>query len=309
MTDQVVVLTGGVGGAKLVLGLTQILPPESITAIVNTGDDFRHLGLWVSPDLDTLLYTLSGKANAVQGWGREGETWNFMAALRSLGGEDWFQLGDADIALHALRTQGLAAGRSLAEITAAFAEAWAVKVKMLPMSNETVETRLATDEGELAFQTYFVGRRCAPRVLNIDFRGARDARPAPGVREAIASASAILIAPSNPYLSIDPILAVPGLKEALTQAPAPVIAVCPIIGGEAVKGPTAKLMRELGIEVSPRAIAAHYRGVIDGLLLDERDAGVDPGVAHAAADTMMVTLADRARVAEAALRLAKQLRS
>jgi len=309
MTESVVVLTGGVGGAKLVLGLTQVLAPEAITAIVNTGDDFRHLGLWVSPDIDTLLYTLSGKANAAQGWGREGETWSFMAALRSLGGEDWFQLGDGDLALHALRTMRLAAGHTLSDITADFSTAWGVKIATLPMSNEPVETRLTTDEGELGFQTYFVGRRCAPQVRSIAFRGAKSVGPAPGVCDAIAAATTILIAPSNPYLSIDPILAVPGIAEALSSARAPVVAVSPIVGGDAVKGPTAKLMRELGIEVSPAAVAAHYGDLLDGFLVDQRDAEIDPGVAHARADTLMLTLADRVRVAEAALRLAEQLKS
>jgi LPPG:FO 2-phospho-L-lactate transferase len=308
MSERIVVLTGGVGGAKLVLGLTQVLDPHTITAIVNTGDDFRHLGLWVSPDLDTLLYTLSGKANVAQGWGREGETWSFMEALRSLGGEEWFQLGDGDLALHALRTLRLGAGHTLSRITADFNQAWGVKIKTLPMCDEPVETRLATDEGELAFQTYFVARRCAPVVRSIAFRGAQCARPAAGVCEAISAATTILVAPSNPYLSIDPILAVPGIVKALLSASAPIIAVSPIVGGEAVKGPTAKLMRELGVEVSPAAVAAHYGGLLDGLLLDQRDGHIDPGIAHAMADTMMLTLADRARVAEAALRLAEQLR-
>ena len=309
MSESVVVLTGGVGGAKLVLGLMQVLPPETITTIVNTGDDFRHLGLWVSPDIDTLLYTLSGKANAVQGWGREGETWNFMEALRSLGGEDWFNLGDGDLALHVLRTQRLSEGQTLSQITADFNRAWNVGIRTLPMSDDPVETRVTTDEGELGFQTYFVGRRCAPAVQGVAFRGAESASPAPGVCDAIAAASTILIAPSNPYLSVDPILAVPGIVEALSAARAPVVAVSPIVGGEAVKGPTAKLMRELGIEVSPAAVAAHYGALLDGMLVDQRDGDIDPGVAHARADTLMLTLEDRVRVAKAVLCLAEDLRS
>jgi LPPG:FO 2-phospho-L-lactate transferase len=308
VTGRIVVLTGGVGGAKLVLGLAQVVAPENITAIVNTGDDFRHMGLWVSPDLDTLLYTLSGKANAAQGWGREGETWSFMAALRSLGGEDWFQLGDSDLALHVTRTARLAAGEPLSRITADFARAWGVGVAMLPMSDQPVETRLTTDEGELSFQHYFVERRCAPKVSRIAFQGVETARPGPGVIEAIAGAEAILIAPSNPYLSVDPILAVPGVAQALAAAKAPVVAVSPIVGGAAVKGPTVKLMQELGVEVSPIAAAAHYGDLLDGLLLDERDAASRPALPHELADTLMLTLDDRARVAQAALALAERLR-
>jgi LPPG:FO 2-phospho-L-lactate transferase len=306
MSGRVVVLTGGVGGAKLVLGVTQIMPAADITAVVNTGDDFRHLGLWVSPDVDTLLYTLSGQSNQTQGWGREGESWSFMAALRSLGGEDWFALGDGDLALHVLRSRALEAGRSLSEITREFARSWDIETNILPMSDAPVQTVLTTDEGELPFQRYFVERRCEPRVRAIRFEGASDAEPAPGVVEAICDPSnrAILIAPSNPYLSVDPILAVPGIRAALSAASVPIVAVTPIIGGAAVKGPTAKLMNELGIEVSPAAIAAHYDGLIDALLVDERDSAISIDVPHAFADTMMTTLDDRARVASAALDLA-----
>ena len=278
MTGRVVVLTGGVGGAKLVLGLAHILPAEKITAIVNTGDDFQHFGLHISPDIDTLLYTLSGRANIAQGWGREGESWSFMSALRSLAAEDWFQLGDGDLALHVLRSHALAQGHALSHITAGFAAAWNLQTHILPMSDQPVSTILSTNEGELGFQDYFVRLRCAPTVDAIRFHGAGSAKPAPGVLDAITDArtAAILIAPSNPFLSIDPILAVPGIAAALSAANAPVIAVSPIIGGQAVKGPTAKLMRERGLAVTPASIATHYAGVIDGLLIDERDAPCDP---------------------------------
>jgi LPPG:FO 2-phospho-L-lactate transferase len=296
-----------VGGAKLVRGLAEIIPPHAITAIANTGDDFRHFGLHISPDLDTLLYTLSGKANTAQGWGREGESWNFMAALRSLGGEDWFALGDGDLALHVLRSERLAKGETLSAITADFANAWRIETVMLPMSNDPVATLLETDAGTLAFQDYFVQRRCMPRVSRIEFRGAERARPAPGVPEAVVGARAILIAPSNPYLSIDPILALPGMVETLHAASAPVVAVSPIVAGKAVKGPTAKLMNELGVSVTPAAIAGHYADVIDGLVIDERDAADELAIAHASTDTLMLTLADRARVAKAALDLAERL--
>ena len=241
MNGRVVVLTGGVGGAKLVLGLQQVIDPALITAVVNTGDDFTHLGLRVSPDIDTLLYTLAGLANAAQGWGREGESWDFMAALRGLGGEDWFALGDGDLALHVLRTMRLARGDTLSAITTDFARSWGIGITMLPMSDNAVGTHLETDEGVLPFQRYFVERRCAPVVKQVSFEGAGQAVPAPGVLDAILADDtvAILIAPSNPYLSVDPILAVPGIRDALRAARAPVVAVSPIVGGDAVKGPTA----------------------------------------------------------------------
>jgi LPPG:FO 2-phospho-L-lactate transferase len=311
VSEKVVVLTGGVGGAKLVLGLTQVVAPNYITAIVNTGDDFRHLGLWICPDLDTLLYTLAGKANAEHGWGRAGETWSFMAALRSLDTEDWFLLGDGDLALHVLRSARLANGATLSEISRDFARAWGLTISMLPMSDDPVSTHLDTNEGDLPFQRYFVERRCAPSVNAIRFEGAVGARAAPGVLEAIQAADtrAVLIAPSNPYLSIDPILAVPGIRAALVNATAPVVAVAPIVGGKAVKGPTAKLMLELGIPVTPRAIAHHYGGVIDGLLVDERDGPESVGIPMASTDTLMVSLKDRARVASAALALADRIAS
>lgn len=307
--SRVVTLTGGVGGAKLVLGLMQICPPEQITAIVNTGDDFRHLGLAISPDIDTLLYTLSGKANKTQGWGREGESWNFMDAVKSLGGEDWFLLGDGDLALHVLRSHLLAEGETLSAITARFASAWELELSILPMSDDPVATHLSTSEGDMAFQRYFVERRCAPEVEAIRFEGAERASAAAGVIEAIAdpTTKAILIAPSNPWLSVDPILAVPGIKEALAVTHAPVVAVSPIVGGQAVKGPTAKLMGEMGLAVTNESIAAHYADVIDGLLVDERDDASGLTTPHDVTDTLMKTLADRERVARAALALADRI--
>jgi LPPG:FO 2-phospho-L-lactate transferase len=300
---KVVVLTGGVGGAKLVLGLMRVMPPEDITAIVNTGDDFVHLGLPISPDIDTLLYTLSGKANIAQGWGRERESWTFMDAIRSLGGPDWFNLGDGDLALHVMRL----AGGMLSETTARFAKAWAIQAQIVPMTDDRVATILETDIGTLPFQNYFVEHRCAPVVHSIGFEGAATAQPAPGVTEAITGADVILIAPSNPWLSIDPIRSVPGIRAALHAASAPVVAVSPIIGGKAVKGPTAKLMSELGLPVSNASIAAHYGDMLDGLLIHEGDDA--PDIAVAQTDTLMQTLDDRARVARAALDLVETLRA
>lgn len=307
MKEKVVVLTGGVGGAKLVLGLAQIIAPENIIAITNIGDDFRHLGLAISPDIDTLLYTLAGKANAQQGWGREGESWNFMEVLRSLGGADWFQLGDGDLALHILRTLRLAKGDTLSQIIRDFARAWDVGVNVLPMSDDLVTTYLSTDDGDLAFQNYFVELRCAPVVRSIRFEGASVAKATPGIVDAIlgSETEAILIAPSNPYLSVDPILAVPDIRQALLSATAPIVAVSPIIDGKAVKGPTAKLMGELGIAVAPRSIADHYAGLIDGLVIDERDEAEEIEIATASTDTLMIDLADRVRVASTALALAR----
>jgi LPPG:FO 2-phospho-L-lactate transferase len=298
-----VVLTGGVGGAKLALGLSHVLAAEQITAIVNTGDDFRHLGLHVSPDIDTLLYTLAGKSNQALGWGREGESWNFMAALRSLGGEDWFALGDGDLALHVLRTAALARGEGLASIIAGFARQWGIGARILPMSEDGVTTWLVTDEGEMEFQRYFVARACAPWVRSIVFRGAENARAAPGVSAAIRSADAVLIAPSNPYLSIDPILAIEEIAAALRQTKAPRVAISPLIGGMAVKGPTAKLMDEFGIVKNNAAIAAHYTGFIDALLIDDADEA-PADLRTARTPTLMVSLEDRIRVARAALDLA-----
>lgn len=304
MTRRITVLTGGVGGAKLVLGLTRILPPADVTAIINTGDDFRHLGLWVSPDIDTLLYTLSGKSNEQQGWGRAGETWNFIAALRSLGGADWFSLGDGDLALHVERTRRFAAGETLSQVCAAFTKAWGVTTKFLPMSDDRVATHIDTPQGPLEFQRYFVEQRCQPQATGVRFVGADKAKPAPGVIEALTDTDAVIIAPSNPFLSVDPILAVPGIADALRNTRAPRVAVSPIVGGQAVKGPTVKLMNELGIDVTPQAIAKHYDGVIDALLVDERDKEHPLALRHRHADTLMKTLDDRARVARAALDLA-----
>lgn len=303
----VVVLTGGVGGAKLVHGLALAEPPLPTTAIVNTGDDFRHLGLHVSPDIDTVCYTLSGKANRELGWGRQGETWAFMEALRSLGGPDWFQLGDADLALHVLRTARLAAGDPLSTITADIARAWGISMRILPATDYGVATVLETAEGVLEFQRYFVERRCAPVVNAIRFEGAEEASSAPGVVDAIAQADAIIIAPSNPYLSVDPILSIPDLRAALMQARAPIVAVSPLISGRAIKGPTAKLMTELDVPVSVGAIAAHYAGLIDALLIDTSEIDNPDGILIGRADILMRDNEGRAQVAREALALAERV--
>jgi LPPG:FO 2-phospho-L-lactate transferase len=301
---KVVALSGGIGGAKLALGLYRVLPPGELTLIANTGDDFEHLGLSVSPDIDTLLYTLSGLDNPETGWGRRGETWTFMTALEQLGGATWFRLGDGDLATHVERTRRLRAGESLTEITADFARRLGIAARILPASNDPVRTRLRTAEGWLDFQEYFVRLRCAPEIAEIVFAGAADARANPAALAALAdpALAAVVICPSNPFISIDPILAVPGLRAALREVAAPVVAVSPIIAGQAVKGPTAKMMKELGLPVDAAAVAHHYRGLLDLFVADEADEGPhDLGVPVVFTRTLMQTLPDRDALARAVL--------
>jgi LPPG:FO 2-phospho-L-lactate transferase len=305
-------LCGGVGGAKLALGLQRVLDPGELAVIVNTGDDFEHLGLHVSPDLDTVIYTLSGLSDIERGWGRSGETWNLMGSLRELGGPDWFLLGDRDIAIHILRTQWLRGGDSLSRFAETIGHRLGIGTAILPMSDDPVRTIVETPEGAMAFQQYFVARRCEPVLQGLRFEGASEARITPEVASAFASPEleAIIVCPSNPYLSIDPILAVGGMRSALSAAAAPIVAVSPIIAGQAVKGPTAKIMKELGIAGTNIAIAAHYRGLIDGLVIDSADAhdraGLDIPVE--AAPILMRDLSDRERLAQCALDFARNLR-
>lgn len=312
MAAEVVALSGGVGGAKLALGLSRILPDGALTVIANTGDDFRHLGLAISPDIDTLTYVLAGLDDTARGWGRRDETWTFMAALRDLGGEDWFNLGDGDLALHVERTRRLAAGATLGEVTAGIASRLGIATRILPMTNDPVATRLRTDEGWMDFQPWFVGRRCEPAVHEVAFVGAAAARPAPGVLEALAGPelAAIVICPSNPFVSVDPILAVPGIRAAMVAAAAPVVAVSPIIAGAAVKGPTAKMMRELGAAPSAAEVAARYAGLVDVFVADAADGAVPmpPGMALVSAPTLMQSLEDRERLAAIVLEAARGAR-
>ena len=306
----VVAISGGIGGAKLALGLYRVLPPQSLTVIVNCGDDFNHLGLRICPDLDTTLYTLAGLANPELGWGRRDETWSFMDTLAGLGGPTWFRLGDRDLALHVQRTQHLASGQPLSSFIAAAARQFGIEAAIVPMSDDPVRTRVHTSEGELAFQDYFVRLRCAPKISALTFAGASAARPAAAALTALgASPQAIILCPSNPYLSIDPILAVPGMRALLRAAGAPVIAVSPLVAGAAVKGPTAKIMRELGVPLSPAAIAHHYAGIIDGLVIDRRDAAAVGEIdCHVSVtDTLMNSLADREALAREVLAFASAL--
>lgn len=301
-------LTGGVGGAKLCLGFAHELAAGQIAFVVNTGDDFEHLGLHIAPDLDTLTYTLSGLSNPELGWGRRDETWNFIAAFGELGGETWFNLGDADLAIHLRRTELLRSGLGLGAVTAQLSAALGIEHVMLPMSDDPVRTRVQTATGALAFQHYFVRDRCAPAVTGFEFAGATSARATPAILERLSdpSLAAIFICPSNPYVSIDPILAVPGLADALEAAAAPVIAVSPIVDGTAIKGPTAKMMQELSVPASAAAVAAHYAGLIDGFIIDERDAAAQRevealGIATTVTETVMLTLDDRTALARTAL--------
>jgi LPPG:FO 2-phospho-L-lactate transferase len=266
---KIVALAGGVGGAKLANGLAQIHPPEDLTIIVNTGDDFEHLGLYICPDLDTVCYTLAGLANPKTGWGRADESWQAFENISRLGGPDWFSLGDRDLGTHLERTRRLKAGQTLSKITHHFCAAWEIGPSVLPMSDQAVPTIVLTDEGELPFQEYFVHRRCEPRVSGFRFQGADDAHPAPGVIDAIQAADLIVICPSNPWVSIDPILALPGLRSEIGSRK--VIAVSPIIGGKAVKGPVVKMYAELGIQPSALAVAQHYQDIIDGFVFDILD--------------------------------------
>lgn len=267
---KIVALAGGVGGAKLVHGLAKNLPPEDLTVVVNTGDDFEHYGLYICPDLDTVCYTLAGLANPETGWGRLDETWNAIRNAAELGGPGWFNLGDRDLGTHLERTRRLKEGQCLSEVTRDFCKAWGIQHTVLPMTDSPLRTIVETEEGDLAFQEYFVHRRCEPRVKGFRFEGADTAEPAPGVIEAVQSADAILICPSNPWVSIDPILTVLS-PLSLGDRPGVKVAVSPIIGGQTVKGPAAKMYRELGIEPSALAVANHYRGLVTGFVLDSID--------------------------------------
>ncbi len=294
---HIVAFAGGVGGAKLAQGLAHILSPDELTIIVNTGDDFEHLGLYICPDLDTVCYTLAGLANPETGWGRVNETWNTIENVERLGGPAWFRLGDQDIATHLERTRRLREGQSLSKITKDFCSSWEIQHTILPMSDKPVRTMVDTDEGELAFQKYFVHRHCEPIVKGFRFDGVEGAEPVPGAKEALDKADAIIICPSNPWVSVDPILKV------IRKIDKPVVAVSPIIGGKTVKGPAAKMFNELGIEPSALAVAEHYRNILTGFVLDNADSYLEDDVKKLdvqtlVTDTLMNHLTDRTRLAK-----------
>lgn len=311
MTGHVVALCGGVGGAKLAHGLALALPPHALSVIVNTGDDFQHLGLSISPDLDSVTYALAGLSDPVRGWGRRDETWTFMEALKGLGGPDWFQLGDADLALHVERSWRLAQGATLSEVTARVSRALAIATRLLPMSDDPVRTRVLTADGWLDFQEYFVHRQCQPAVRDFRFDGADTARAQPDALATLERRDlrAIIICPSNPFVSVEPILAVPGIRAALRHSGVPIVGVTPIIGGRAVKGPAAKMMAELGLEVTAAAVARRYADILDGFVLDQVDPMPQslPGVTFFRAATLMSSTEDRRRLAHAVLQAADTL--
>jgi LPPG:FO 2-phospho-L-lactate transferase len=308
---HVLALSGGIGGAKLALGLYRELAENTLSVLCNTGDDFKHLGLHISPDIDTVLYTLSGLANRELGWGREGETWTFMQSLQAIGGKTWFQLGDGDLALHVERTHRLDNGESLYAITNDIRQQLKVQANILPMCDQHVPTLVHTAQGTLPFQEYFVKLQCEPAVTGFEFRDVQRAQPPASVLEALANDSlqAIIICPSNPFISIDPILAVPGMRDALRNSKAPVIAVSPVIAGAAVKGPTAKMMHELSIPVTARSVADHYGDLLDGFVLDNEDAALANEIAlpcHVT-QTWMRTLEDKRALALEVLAFASKL--
>lgn len=299
---KIVAFAGGVGGARLADGLAQVLPAASLTVIVNTGDDFDHLGLHICPDLDTVLYTLSGKGNPATGWGRAVDSWQALETLGELGGPTWFRVGDQDLGLHLERTRRLAQGQTLSQVTAHFASVWGVPAEILPMSDDAVSTWVYTNEGEISFQDYFVRRQCRPEVSGFRFSGVDQARPAPGVLSSLEQADLVIICPSNPWVSIAPILAVPGILSALERKDLTVVAVSPIVGGQAIKGPAAKMYRELGIRPQALAVARHYGSVLDGFVMDDLDAAEAPeveaaGVRTRVTGTIMKSRQDRERLA------------
>jgi LPPG:FO 2-phospho-L-lactate transferase len=312
--NKVLALSGGIGGAKLGQGLSLAFPADELVIVANTGDDFEHLGLYVSPDTDTLLYTLAGISNPATGWGRAEETWSCMTELRALGGEVWFQLGDKDLALHLYRTARLTSGATLSAVTDELRRSLKVRTPIVPMCEQPVRTHLETDRGFLPFQHYFVRDRCEPRVQAVHYVGSNKARLSTAFDEALRNEqlSAIIFCPSNPYLSIGPILAIPGVRDGIRRSRCPVIAVSPIVEGQALKGPTGKLMAELGIPVSAEAVAAHYSGLVDGLVLDRKDASSclaieKMGMHCYATNTIMQNLEDRIQLARDVMSFADSL--
>jgi len=308
-------ITGGVGGAKLALGLTQLLAADRLALAVNTGDDFRHLGLHVAPDIDTLVYTLAGESNPDTGWGRREESWNFMEALAGLGGETWFALGDRDLAMNVTRTHRLASGQTLTQVTAALAGSLGVAHPILPMSDDPVHTRVRTGTGLLDFQHYFVRERCVPVVTGFEFDGADKARLNPDIERWLDNPdlAGIILCPSNPFVSIDPVLSLPDLRDRLRESAAPVIAVSPVIAGSAIKGPTVKMMQELSVPNTATWVADHYRDFLNGFILDEEDLALKPeiealGLMTRVTNTVMVTLEDRVSLARSCLDFLQTLR-
>jgi LPPG:FO 2-phospho-L-lactate transferase len=305
---MIVVLTGGTGGAKFVEGLQRIVPSSDLTIIVNTGDDHRWWGLYVSPDIDSITYALAGKLSNERGWGVRGDTFHCLQTMKELGEPSWFSVGDRDLALHLLRTRLLSEGQTLTQATRTIAERFGLRSRIFPMSDQPVETRIETPEGEISFEEYFVQRRYKDPVKSVRFAGAQDAAPAPGVLDAISQAEAVLIAPSNPVTSIGPILAVPGIREALCRTSAPVVAVSPIIGNAAVSGPAATLMASQGLDASIKGVAAAYADFLDLLVAHDSDSAFAQVLSSEklqvrCTNILMRTLEDRTRIVQTALEL------
>jgi LPPG:FO 2-phospho-L-lactate transferase len=308
---KITALAGGIGASKLLLGLATVMPPEDITIIANTGDDIELFGLRICPDIDTVTYTLAGVINEETGWGLKGDTFECLRWLELYGEASWFNLGDRDLGTHIFRTAALDDGRSLTEVTDHIRRSLGVQSTILPMTDAYTPTRVVTEEGAMHIQEYFVRRRCEPRVKKIQFDNIASAQPAPGVLRAILEAGAVIICPSNPFISIGPILAVPGLREALQNTAATIIAITPIIGGRALKGPAADMLRDLGHEVSALGVAAMYRDFVDVFVLDEVDSGITETVGSiviraVVANTLMNTIDDKRRVARTVLQLIEE---
>jgi LPPG:FO 2-phospho-L-lactate transferase len=305
---MMVVLTGGTGGAKFVQGLQRVLPAEEITVVVNTGDDLDWWGLHVSPDIDSVVYSLAGVLSSDRGWGVEGDTFSCLEWMKQLGAPGWFQLGDRDLATHLRRTQLLREGRSLSQATAEITGNFGVRSTVVPMSDDRVETRVTTNIGDLSFQEYFVRERFQVEVQDVRYAGAQKAHAASGAVEAILSADAVFIAPSNPITSIGPILAIPGIREALQNTSGSVIAVSPIVGGAAVSGPAGALMQACGLPVSVEGVAQYYGDLLDFLIIDKHDAGTTPmrigEIEVVSANTIMKRMEDKAALAWVAVELA-----
>lgn len=308
---RIVALAGGVGGAKLAVGLSKVLPPADLTVVGNTGDDETFFGLHVSPDLDTLMYTLAGLADPERGWGLAGETFRALGMLRRYGEPAWFNIGDQDLATHIMRTRLLREGRTLTEVTRMLAQRLGVQCVLAPMADEPVRTMVQTDQGELAFQEYFVHRRCEPRVTDVRFRGAERSRMSPAFAEALAKAQAVVYCPSNTIVSIGPFLAVPGVRDALQTFRGPRIAVSPIIGDKALRGPAAKMLEELKEDVSCVGVAKRLAGLCDVLLIDPVDAGLGGAVRRTGMDAVtrniiMETPDDRVRLAREVMEIVQE---
>jgi LPPG:FO 2-phospho-L-lactate transferase len=307
----VVLIAGGVGAARFLEGLVQAVPPADVCAVVNVGDDLEIAGLHISPDLDTVTYTLAGLVNPETGWGIGGDTFVALERLRALGGTDWFTLGDADLGTHLYRTERLLAGAALSEVTADIARAAGLGCRVVPATDGRLRTMVQTDGGELPFQEYFVRRRQQDVVRGLRFDGAETVEAAPGVHEAITQARAVVIAPSNPFLSIGPVLAVPGLRDCLLTTQAPVVAVSPIVAGAAIKGPTAAIMESMGHDVSALGVARLYADLIDVFMLDAQDGALaaaikqETGVVCVTAQTIMRGPEDKRALAEATLTAAQ----